>query len=86
MVKKELKEKRKKESGVVSVMAYEIRGLTEVIGSEVGVTVPSHMQRGSEPAPYDHVLQPTPLQALELQLMKLVAVPEQLYLWWQWRF
>ncbi len=48
MSKKELKEKKK--SGVVyPSVAYEIGAkIQEVIGSEVRVTVPGHMQRGGE--------------------------------------
>ena len=56
MSKKELKEKKK--SGVVyPSVAYEIGAkIQEVIGSEVRVTVPGHMQRGGEPCSYDRVL------------------------------
>ena len=56
MSKKELKEKKK--SGVVyPSVAYEIGAkIQEVIGSEVRVTVPGHMQRGGEPCAYDRVL------------------------------
>ena len=55
MSKKELKEKKK--SGVVyPSVAYEIGAkIQEVIGSEVRVTVPGHMQRGGEPCSYDQM-------------------------------
>ena len=55
MSKKELKEKKKR--GVVyPSVAYEIGAkIQEVIGSEVRVTVPGHMQRGGEPCSYDPV-------------------------------
>ena len=54
----ENKLKEKKKSGVVyPSVAYEIGAkIQEVIGSEVRVTVPGHMQRGGEPCAYDRVL------------------------------
>lgn len=56
LTKKELKEKRQKQTRYPSA-AYEIGAkIQELTGTEVRVTVPGHMQRGGEPSAYDRVL------------------------------
>lgn len=54
--KKELKEKKKKNTSYPSV-AYELGAqIQEKTGQEIRVTVPGHMQRGGPPTPYDRVI------------------------------
>ena len=76
MSKKELKEKKK--SGVVyPSVAYEIGAkIQEVIGSEVRVTVPGHMQRGGEPCSYDRV----PATRLGAAAARLIAQEQYGYM------
>ena len=55
--KKKYKEKLEARAKKYPSVSYEIADqINQVIGSEVRVTVPGHIQRGGEPCPYDRVL------------------------------
>lgn len=55
--KKKYKEKLEVRAKKYPSVSYEIADqINQVIGSEVRVTVPGHIQRGGEPCPYDRVL------------------------------
>ena len=55
--KKKYKEKLEERAKKYPSVSYEIADqINKVIGSEVRVTVPGHIQRGGEPCPYDRVL------------------------------
>ena len=55
--KKKYKEKLEERAKNYPSVSYEIADqINKVIGSEVRVTVPGHIQRGGEPCPYDRVL------------------------------
>ena len=56
-LRRNTKEKLEARAKKYPSVSYEIADqINQVIGSEVRVTVPGHIQRGGEPCPYDRVL------------------------------